>query len=263
MTENITLPEPEIGKPPYRRAIEIRLSDDGQSAVAELEDDHHHFAVHVRAENGRVAAIRGEAIRRPWTLCALAAAELRKLEGMEIAGDPTAVLEQANIREQCTHMFDLAGLAIAALGRGKPAFRRYDMIVRPLGEALWESSLVRDDGYALLWRVTLQEIIAPERFAGISVKSSFVDTMRAMLDADEFEAALVLRRAQFVGKFRHRIDIDLRVSAGEGGTNIGGCFVLQPERAMQALRMKGATISFPEEGPPPLASGADGRVSDR
>lgn len=252
MTEDDPQSGIDAGKPPYRRAIEIHLSEDGRCAVARLEDDHHHFVVRVSTEDGVVAEVRGEAIRRPWTLCALAVAELGKLEGMQVSEDPGAVLVQANIREQCTHMFDLAGLAIATLARGGPAFRRYDMTVMRIADELWQSSLIRDDGHSLEWHVNLRQIVGPHRFAGIGIRSSFSEDIRHRLPPEEWEAAMVLRRAQFVGKYRHRFNLDLRSTAGEGATNLGGCFVLQPERAMFARRVQGATISFPTDRSPPL-----------
>jgi hypothetical protein len=237
---------------PYRRAVEVAV-EGGNLATAEMEDDHHHFRVEMESEDGRIVRVRGTAIRNPWTLCALAADELQRLVGAPITPDPTAVLAYANIRHQCTHMFDLAGLAVAALGRAMPAFRRYEMTVAQMAENLWQAELLRSDGYALGWMVRLGEIAAPSELEGKSLKAPFAEWASAYFDSDGFEAALVLRRSIFVGKFRHKHDLDLRANAGEGSNNIGACFVMQPERAGHAARNKGATTSFPPAGPGPLS----------
>lgn len=237
---------------PFRRAIEI-ICDGDTLASAEVEDDHHHFRVELRAKDGKIVKVDGTAIRNPWTLCPLAANELGDLVGSPVSRDPAAVLSYANIRHQCTHMFDLAGLAAAALGRGGPAFRRYEIMVAQIEENLWTAELSRNDGYVLKWESKLGEIAKPVDLEGRSLKAPFAEWARQYYDEDGFEAALVLRRAIFVGKFRHKHNLDLRLTAADGSQIIGGCFVMQPERAGLARRNKGATISFPMSAPGPLS----------
>lgn len=226
-------------------------------AVAELEDDHHHFQVSIACDGRQVTGATGKAIRFPWSLCPRAAGELARLVGTPLAPDPTGILDHGDIRQQCTHMFDLAGLAIAALGRGSPGYRRYDMQVLEVDGDLWEAQLRRDDGFELNWSARLGELSEPAEVAGRSLKGPFSSWARTHFPGDEFEAALALRRTIFVGKFRHRHDLDQRETAIDSG-NMGGCFVLQPQRAAKARRNKGATISFPLDGPGPLAEALSG-----
>ena len=229
-------------------------------ALAEVEDDHHHFQVEVEAEDGRISRVKARAIRRPWSLCALAAVELDKLVGAPLSSDPTAMTAVANSRHQCTHMFDLVGEAQAALARGGPALRRYDMQIQRLEDNLWHAALRRDDGFRLDWRATLGALTVPAELAGRSVKAPFAAWARDYFPGEEFEAALALRRALFVGKFRHAHDLDARNTAGEVTSNMGGCFVLQPERAHLALRIKGSMRSFPQGEPRPLSGARIGPV---
>jgi hypothetical protein len=235
---------------PFRRSIEIRLIEP-TLAVAELEDDYHHFRVTVTSDGGRVASAAGQAIRFPWSMCPLAAGELTQLVGATLTSDPAGILHHADIRQQCTHMFDLAGLAVAALGRGGPSYRRYDMQVLEVNGNLWDAQLLRNDGFELHWSARLGELAWPSDVAGRSLKAPFLSWAREHFPGDAFEAALALRRTIFVGKFRHRHDLDQRETAAEGA-NMGGCFVLQPQRASKARRNKGATVSFPQSGPGPL-----------
>ena len=95
-------------------------------------------------------------------------------------------------------------------------------------------------------------VTEPERWAGISVKKGFTEWASANLPADDRDMALILRRSLFLG--RGRRELDSRRTAGDNSRNIGGCFVMQPELAKQALRMVGSTWDFPKDGKGPLAS---------
>lgn len=239
------------GITPFRRAVEIRyLGDNG--AEAEMEDDHHHFRVHVHAMAGKISEIEGIAVRRSWTLCALAAEKLNLLVGAPVSPDPTAIQREANIREQCTHMFDQAGLEVAAIARQGPRLRRYDMTIIPCSPERWFAELKRDDGWTMNWICAVDRIEQPYGPGPISLKSTFVNWAHAYFDEEGFEAAIILRRAFFVGKFRHLHNLDDRASAADIRANMGGCFVLQPDRADKAKQMKGATTRFPLPDRPPL-----------
>src|ERR1051325_10121106 len=106
----------------YRRRIRIPGSPRG--VVSELEDDFHHFRVTVEHDGERVTAIAGEGVRFPWSTCPSAAAALQPIIGMLLSPRSTAVGEVTPARANCTHMFDLAGLAVAHAHRGN-AVRQY------------------------------------------------------------------------------------------------------------------------------------------
>src|SRR6266511_3842032 len=95
----------------YRRRIRIRTA--AGIARADLEDDPHRYAVIVRHDGERVSAIEGRTVRTPWTSCREATSVLDRLVGIPLSPNPLAVYASTNGREQCTHLFDLAGLAIA------------------------------------------------------------------------------------------------------------------------------------------------------
>src|SRR4030081_3400195 len=86
--------------------------------VAELEDDFHHFRVTVAHDGARVTGVRGMGVRFPWSTCPFAAAQLEPLVGMPLSTRSTAVGDVVSARDNCTHMFDLAGLAVAHPARG-------------------------------------------------------------------------------------------------------------------------------------------------
>lgn len=221
-----------------RRSIEIGASK--ERAWAAVEDDFHHFRVWVWFAHGVVTGATSFAVRYPWSACPLAGERLSELVGMRLSPESTAVLDQANIRFQCTHMFDLAGLAIAAASRGILR-RRYalevpDRVAEGTAPTLW-----RDGVKVMSWRVAGTTVLGPAPFEGVSLKGNFVEWVRAHLSLDEAEAALVLRRGVFISNGRG-LDLDLRETAG--GMNIGACITFQPERAVTARRMKGSTRDF-------------------
>ena len=99
-----------------RRRIDIASRTGEVRAV--VEDNFHHFQVTVHHHEEVVTDVIGRALRNPWTRCPLAADRLQLLIGMPLSPAATAVIERTDPRMQCTHMFDLAGLAIAAAARG-------------------------------------------------------------------------------------------------------------------------------------------------
>lgn len=218
-----------------RRRIRIAVRDSDARGV--VEDDFHHFRVWLRADGRKVASVDAEAVRRPWTLCALAATQLHKLVGMPLSTRASALLAQTDKYQQCTHMLDLAGLCIAALARGTRE-RVYDATVPDRIDDRTQARLFLDGVPKLAWEVEGSRIVAPRQMAGIDLRSGF-QPWTETLDEGTAEAALVLRRAIFISGGRGK-DLD----AVAHSSARGGCFVQQPERAAAALRMTGSTRDF-------------------
>src|SRR5262245_29567242 len=105
--------EPRLpyGEGVYRRGF--ALAGGEGSVVADLEDDFHRFRVTLEHDGERVTHVLAQAFRYPWTECVGAVAVLRGLEGAALSQRPRAAARHADPRANCTHLFDLAGLAIA------------------------------------------------------------------------------------------------------------------------------------------------------
>jgi hypothetical protein len=69
-------------------------------------------------------------------------------------------------RFQCTHLLDLAGLAIAAAARGLSR-RRYDASVQDRIEEKTQPLLLRDDEPVLTREVERDVIVGPHPYAGV------------------------------------------------------------------------------------------------
>jgi hypothetical protein len=227
--------------PGLRRRVEIAahtLSADEGEARAVLEDDFHHFRVWVRHRHRVITAAGADSPRHPYSTCPLAGVELRTLVGMPLASISSAVFRWTDARHQCTHMLDLAGLAVAAAGGGV-ARRRYDAEVPDRVEGRSTPRLRRDGTEVLAWEVDGGVITGPEPFSGVALGAGFAKWVQNALGRDEAEAALVLRRCVAISIGRNR-DLDAQISAEP----LGRCFSQQPDRARTALRMHKSTLDF-------------------
>ncbi len=224
----------------FRRRIDIVSNgtpEHGETRSV-LEDDFHHFRVAVAYRDGIVSNVSGSALRNPYSVCPAAGAELVSLHGMALNPVANSVTRQTNARLQCTHMLDLAGLAVAAAAR-HIARRTYEVEVpRRNGDAT--SGLLLRDGVRLLeWQITGETIMAPPAFAGIHLKEGLARWALNNLSEDQAEAALILRRCLIISRGRER-NLDLVATASP----TGNCFAQQPQRAQLAIRIVGSTLDL-------------------
>lgn len=227
----------------YRRRIRITASRTARHVTAELEDDFHHFRVTVEHDGARVTGVRGEGVRYPWSTRPFAAAQLEPLVGMSLSTRSTAVGDIVSARDNCTHMFDLAGLAVAHAARGGDR-REYDVAVSDPVDHRRRATLDRDGGRLLAWLVDNHTILEPAPFGGQALRGGFLTWAEATLEPDPAEAAIVLRRACHIAHGRIQ-DLDVYDDAGPLlPVMSGACFTFQPERAPQARRMKGTIRDF-------------------
>src|SRR5690242_17941726 len=123
-------PEPadfDRGADAYRRRLLLSAPAPGV-VVSDLEDDFHHFTVTLEHDGERVVSVECSSGRWPWSTCPSAAESLRALAGMPLSRRFTAAGRWTDPKQNCTHQFDAACLAIthAAWGRTE---RRYDVEV--------------------------------------------------------------------------------------------------------------------------------------
>lgn len=234
----------------FRRRIEIHQHPDGEMRAA-LEDDFHHFRVSIRHAQGLVIDVRGYAVRFPYTACPGAAAPLQSLIGMPLSEVAHSVTRATDARHQCTHMLDLAGLAIAAAAN-KLTQRVYDITVPMRVAGVTTSTLLRDGNIFLQWTTTGTFIQDPEPYRGIDLNHGMAGWAIANLPTEEAEAALILRRCTTISRGRE-YDLDEMPHARVTGL----CYAQQSVRAQQAMRMKGSTEDFTDRASQLCASDQD------
>jgi hypothetical protein len=238
----------------YRRRIRVEAS--GDSARAALEDDPHHFEVRLRHDGARVVAIEGRGVRYPWSACADASSELSVLLGAPLDPRITAVGALADSRQHCTHLYDLAGIAIAYAARS-PARAQYDMAVPEPIRGPTRVTLAKNGAPLLAWDIAAGAIREPAPFSGVPLVGKFLGWAQANLSPELFEAAVLLRRACMIARCRlFVLDSVPNAAALEGEPN--RCFTQQPKRAAGATRMLGTQLEFTDRPDALLADFARG-----
>ncbi|RSH69173.1 DUF2889 domain-containing protein [Stutzerimonas stutzeri] len=224
----------------FRRRVEIvSAGQDARREVrATLEDDFHHFRVWLRHRDGIVSEIGGEAVRYPYSACPQAAEQLQKLIGMPLSQIAHSVTRQTDAQHQCTHLLDLAGLAIANAARGTTQ-RRYDIQVPDRIDERTNPLLQRDGAILLSWNVHGSTIEGPPPYCGVNLREGMARWALNHLSEEEAEAALLLRRCTLISLGRMN-NLDAQIHA----SSTGRCYSQQPARATQALRIKGSTWDF-------------------
>jgi hypothetical protein len=233
----------------YRRRVRVRTSP--AEATAEMEDEPHRYAITLRHDGQCITAVEGRALRTPWTGCRGAVELLQRLVGMALSADPQQVWRHVNGREQCTHLLDLAGLAVSHAARGI-AERCYDAEVPCLDPAVPREAVLCRDGHEVLrWTLLRNAITAPPLFAGQDVAGLMPWAKSAFVDRDRFEAVWLLRRAVFVSGHRF-FDMDRLVRASDTGHVGDACHVYRAGNAERALRVRGSTRDFSDPRAQPL-----------
>lgn len=234
----------------------IQLIAEGGRVTADLVDDPHHFRVHLEHDGQRVTALQSEAIRYPWTTCPEAARPLQELVGMPLSPLSTAVGEHSSAITQCTHLFDLSGLAVAHAAAGRTRRIYHCVVAGDPGEAA-HASLRRDGEMLLEWEVrgSLRDTTlhgAPP-FDGIGLTGGFMAWAQQNLDRELSEAAIVLRRACMIGGVRF-FDLDEVSMAPETGQLNGRCFTYSEKTVDRAYRVRGTRRDFSHDQEPMLGS---------
>ncbi len=233
-----------VARPPasplYRRLIDIQAGSAGE-VTAWMEDNFHHFAVRLQHDGDKVLSVDAISRRTPWSTCAAASTKLQALVGQKLVSRASAIGDMLSMRMQCTHMFDLAGLALAAAANGV-AHRVYQATVtlrQPLpvkgaphtGQCV--AVLCRDGEEVLHWVVEDQAIVSPESRSLLRGFRAWTET----LPIREAEDALVLRRAVDVSG---GLSVDLDSIASPLDLNMPAvCHSYQPDQAALARRHKG------------------------
>jgi hypothetical protein len=248
----VIVPAVRVGDPagPYRRRVRM-VAVEPDAVVADLEDDFHRFRVTVHHDGNRVVDVRGEGLRFPWSTCADAAGQLHELDGMPLSTRCSAVAHHGDPRANCTHMFDLAGLAVAHAARGGER-RQYDVELPPTVDGRTTPRLWRDGELTLAWTLDsapgvgrgLVDPVPP--FDAAPWRGGFMRWADATLEPDEAEAAIVLRRACEIGMGRG-MDLDRLERAEQlAGVMLGVCYTMRPGTIAVALRNKLTARDFAE-----------------
>ncbi len=244
----------------YRRELRVR-SREG-AAVGELVDDFHHFRSSLYHDGARVTRAVGEAVRFPWTTCAGASLPLARLAGMPLSPSLRAAARYTRWRDQCTHMFDAASLAIVAAACGLRE-RRWQIAIPDRVRGRTRATLACDGAPLLDWELDAGVIGGAPPFAGRRLAKGFADWAEAELEPDLALAALLLQRALVISMGRS-MDLERAERASSLSTTPSDqCHTYQPGVAERGLRSLGSVrnwndaaelgAEFGRPAPPPPA----------
>ena len=221
--------------PPQVLERTITLSARSGHVEGRVEDNVHDFSVAIAHDGIQVQDITGGAHRVPWTSCPFAVQALNALVGAPLAGGGPRI----DASQQCTHLFDLARLAIAHASRGGD--RLYDIHVAAEAEVgAARARLWRDHGLFLDWRLQGDVVAEGHPFMAHRTSGRAIWPVGAQAQPDLIEAALILRRCLLVFRGRRRAHADVD-RASELLHMAGACFSFQPERSANAVRPPGFT----------------------
>lgn len=189
-----------------RRVIDLRRPD-SRTVIGWMEDDFHHFGVTIKHEQGKVQNIHMAAPRHPWTTCPGAATPLQDLIGKPLIARASDVGQLLDMRQQCTHVFDLTGLALAHAYHQRPRVRYQvitaDRTLEPTTDYLnpllgkTRSVLLKNDEMVMYFDIDNDRIIGPPEIANTGLNKGFRQWTET-LDIESAEYAFILRRAILV-----------------------------------------------------------------
>ncbi|WP_068088780.1 DUF2889 domain-containing protein [Novosphingobium rosa] len=234
-------PAPAYGTGVYRRRI--RLCAEADRVTAEMEDDPHAMRCRITHRGGIVTALEADFHRHPLTTCPGAHVPLGDLVGMAIDITAQGFFAGGRARQNCTHMLDLAWLAMRQAARG-PGERLYAIDIADAVEDHARGVLRRDGEEILAWEVAGGGILSPAPFAGRPLLNGFVGWALAALEDDTMEAALVLQKGFFVADSRRVILPSGPILPEEYPALGGACFGFAMERIAAARRNNASRRDF-------------------
>jgi hypothetical protein len=243
------------GTQAFHRRHELRALD-AATVVAAVEDDMHHFELTLRHDGRVVTAVDGRAVRWPWAPCTDGARAVDALVGMPLDTSSSAVGAWTDATTQCTHQFDLAGLAVAHAARhaaGGAPTRSYLAVVPDWEQPPYHAWILRDGVEVLRFTIDGRTVAAPEPFAGVALDRRFIQWCSEHLDDDTAEAALLLRRAAWMSPARH-IDLESYAMVGDTLVKPGVCFATQPQRLSIGFRNRDSLRDYGDRPDALLAS---------
>ncbi len=198
-------PNPDYGGGICRRRILLRSI--GQRVIAELEDDNHAFRVTMDHDGRVITGIEAEFLRAPKSTCDGAANPLMVLVGAPLSDSPLAMCKETDPRANCTHVFDLLGLAVTHAKRGEKQ-RQYDAAVWDERDGEMRFELQRNGELVFAGVLKAGEFLSPDPFTGRNLRKGFTSWAREALDNELLEAAIVLQRTHYISITR-RVRMDM------------------------------------------------------
>jgi len=234
-------PNPNYGHGTFRRRLQ--LSIDPRHASIDLEDGNHAFRMVLRHDGERITAIESNILRHPFTTCTEAGRSLQGLVGqpLETTRDVRRLLEP---RVNCTHLTDMAGLAVAHV-REDALRRLYDIAVDDERDGRTRARIVCDGQTVHDWVIVRHAVVEPDAHAGRPLLQGFYAWARVAFTGLALEAAVMLQRGYFVAQSRRVIVSPAsEYPAITDGLPDGLCYSYSTPAVQRAQRIDGSIRDF-------------------
>jgi len=226
---------PAYGSGAFRRAVELVHA--AGAVQATLADNNHAMEVSLRHDGQAIVAISGRFIRWPTTGCPGAVEQLDELVGTPLVLPADALRSGGRARRHCTHLFDLALLALAMAARPRGT-RRWDAVVPDAQDGRTVATITLDGDLVHRWPLVDQDItLAGE--PSQSLLKGFGAWASERFAGDQLEGAGILRMAAFTARARAHITDNRPVPLRDFPERRGACFAYSPPMVHTALHRIG------------------------
>lgn len=226
----------------------IRLHSPGPGRIeAALEDIRHAMICTVSHDGRQITGIEADFRRYTLPLCPGASEPLKALVGMPLATGTSEFFANGRARQNCTHMLDLAWLAIRHATRDERVGEwNYEIEIPDALTGPQRGTLRRNGVTVQDWTVENNRIVTPDALAGQSLGGGFTRwlTTQSGLSDLGVEEALVLHKGFFmVGARRFGVP-EGELDDGFRKAVTGACFGYAPERIEHAFGLSGMERDF-------------------
>ncbi len=211
--------------------------------VARLEDDADRFWLRLAHDGERIVDAVARTERIPWSTCPGAAPLLAE----QLVGRALAAVRLFDPMIHCTHLYDLAVLAVAQVGGDRVA---YDLHVADRVHGRTTAMLAKDDHIVTRWLLDGTILCEPDAWAGRDLKH--LSQWRGSLSPDEAKHAAMLRRAVMVSGVRRSSQTVDRHDDMPIPSRAGACFTYQPSQMARARRSSDWIRDFTASSDTPL-----------
>lgn len=213
---------PDYGSGSCQRRIAL-VAENGV-VRAHLSDNFHEMRCLVRHNSQTITAIEAETIRIPTTACPAAIDRLNRFVGMSIGSPGKAFYEGGQARDHCTHLLDLAVVAIRHAARESDE-TIYQACVPDETDTPVRLTIMKNGELVHRWTCREGVILEPTTLIGRTLDRGFAAWASDAFNDDDFEAATILSRTWLVSVGRrYRIDAAGGLPVSINPQMFGRCF---------------------------------------
>lgn len=244
-----------------RRAIRLRGSEGRVDAA--LEDMRHAMTCTLRHDGQAVTAVDAGFHRYTLQICPGASEPLKAMIGLPLTMSTADFFANGRARQNCTHMLDLAWLAMRHACRGEVEWL-YEVAIPDAPSGPLRGALARNGTIVQEWDVDGNTIITPPVMAGQSVSGGLTRWLTGQSGFSELtiEECLILSKGFFmVGARRFELP-EGPLTDGYRKAVTGACYGYSADRIENAIGLSGMGRDFSNR-PDLLLSSLDHRIQTK